>query len=117
MQAAIIIEQSDWENLKATVARLEERDRQRDRDSGRVELSNRNDRYAEADADVILTVREVADRVRITEEAVRRARREGRLTGFKINEKEYGFRQSEVYRYLNRYNRNAAQRDVIQKES
>lgn len=90
MQAAVIIERSDWESLNERLARLEERDRQRD---------------AEPPNDAILTVREVAQRLHITEEAVRRARREGRLTGFKINEKEYGFRQYEVNRYLNRYKR------------
>lgn len=90
MQAAVIIDRSDWESLNERLARLEERDRQRDS-----ELPN----------DAILTVREVAQRLNITEEAVRRARRKGRLTGFKINEKEYGFRQYEVSRYLNRYKR------------
>ena len=90
MQTAILIDRSEWESLTEIVRRLEERDRQRD---------------SEPANDTILTVREVARRLNITQEAVRRARREGRLTGFKINEKEYGFPQHEVTRYLNRYNR------------
>ena len=90
MQTAILIDRSEWESLTETVRRLEERDRQRE---------------SEPPVDAILTVREVAQRLNITEEAVRRARRDGRLTGFKINEKEYGFYQYEVSRYLNRYKR------------
>ncbi len=89
MQVAILIQRSEWEDLTAKVRRLEER-------------LTRSD---EPPNDAVLTVREVAARLRITEEAVRRARRDGRLVGFKINEKEYGFRQYEVTRYENRYKR------------
>ena len=53
----------------------------------------------------ILTVRETADRLRMTEDSVRKARRQGRLQGKKINEKEWGFYESEIDRYLNRYQR------------
>lgn len=90
MQTAILVERSDWEKLNARVEQLEN-------------LTNRL--KEEPPNDAILTVREVAQRLNITEEAVRRARREGRLTGFKINEKEYGFKAFEIARYLNRYNR------------
>ena len=90
MQAAILIDRSEWESLTERLARLEERDRQRDQ---------------QPPNDAILNVREVANQLNINEEAVRRARRDGRLVGFKINEKEYGFRQYEVSRYLNRYKR------------
>lgn len=90
MQTAILIEQSDWDSLTARLERLEERDRLRSE---------------EPPNDAVLTVREVAQRLNITEEAVRRARRDGRLTGFKINEKEYGFHAYEVNRYKNRYQR------------
>jgi len=98
MHTAILIDRSEWESLTETVRRLDERDRQRDS-----EAPNRN-----GGSDAILIVREVAQQLNITEESVRRARRDGRLTGFKINEKEYGFRQYEVNRYLNRYKRETA---------
>jgi excisionase family DNA binding protein len=90
MTTAILIDREEWESLTETVRRLEERDRQRNE---------------EPKNDAVLTVREVSQRLNITEEAVRRARRDGRLNGFKIDEKHYGFRQYEVTRYMNRYKR------------
>jgi len=90
MQASILIERSEWESLTERLERLEQPERER---------------YEEPLNDSILTVREAARRLNISEEAVRRARRQGRLSGFKINEKEYGFRLPEVTRYLNRYHR------------
>lgn len=53
----------------------------------------------------IFTVSEAAEYLRIHPESVREARREKRIHGFKINEKQWGFRKSELDRYLNRYNR------------
>ena len=53
----------------------------------------------------LLTVRETANRLRMTEDSVRKARRQGRLQGKKLNEKEWGFYETEIERYLNRYNR------------
>lgn len=40
---------------------------------------------------------------------MRKARRLGRLSGVKLNEKEWGFRESELNRYLDRYNRQLPQ--------
>jgi excisionase family DNA binding protein len=88
MQAAILIERSEWENLTERLTRLEER----------VNQSN------EPPANEILTTRQVAQRLGMTEEGVRRARREGRLTGVKIDEKHYGFKYQEITQYLKRYN-------------
>lgn len=93
MQPAVIIESSEYLQLINRLERLEQRDRERE---------------AEPPNDAVLTVREAAQRLNISEEAVRRARRAGRLTGFKINEKEYGFRAYEIARYLNRYQRTPA---------
>ncbi len=92
MMTAILIDRHEWENLTSRLDRLEKEFEQRSK---------------EPPDDTILTVREVAQQLNITEEAVRRARREGRLDGFKINEKEYGFRMHEITRYLNRYRREA----------
>lgn len=89
MQAAILIDQSEWEDTLARLTRLEQQSKRTD----------------EPPNDAVLTVREVALRLNIGEEAVRRARRQGRLVGFKIDEKHYGFRQYEVARYENRYKR------------
>lgn len=59
---------------------------------------------AEAD-DPVLTVNEAAEFLRVHPETVRQARREERLKGVQINEKSWGFRQSELDRYLKRYHR------------
>jgi 2-hydroxychromene-2-carboxylate isomerase len=55
--------------------------------------------------DAILNVREAAEMLRMQPASVRKARINGRLKGIKINEKEWGFRKSEIDRYLQRYNR------------
>ncbi len=53
----------------------------------------------------LLTVREAADYLRMQPDSLRRTRRAGRIKGVPINEKEWGFYQSELDRYLKRYNR------------
>lgn len=53
----------------------------------------------------LLTVKEAASRLHMTPEGVRKARRQGRLTGKRINEKEWGFYELELDRCLHRYNR------------
>lgn len=55
--------------------------------------------------DRILTVREAAAFLRLTPEGLRKARRKGRVQGVRINEKSWGFRLSELVRYLRRYHR------------
>ena len=56
--------------------------------------------------DQIFTVAEAAEYLRMHPESVREARREKRIHGIRINEKQWGFRKSELDRYLNRYHRN-----------
>lgn len=59
-----------------------------------------------APADTVLTSREAAAYLGMKSAlSVTKARRAGRLTGVKINEKEWGFRRSELDRYLTRYQR------------
>ena len=58
-------------------------------------------------ADRLLNVRQAAELLTISPAGLRKARRAGRLTGVRLNEKEWGFFESELTRYLNRYNRNA----------
>ena len=50
-------------------------------------------------------MRQAAAYLNISPEGVRKARRAGRLSGLRLNEKEWGFRLSELDRYLSRYNR------------
>ena len=46
-----------------------------------------------------------AEYLRFTPEGIRKARRAGRLSGVRLNEKEWGFRLSELDRYVKRYHR------------
>lgn len=92
MQVVLLVPEAEWrvlvaevEQLKQTVARLA---------PPPASLPDR-----------ILNVREAAHYLRLQPEGVRNARRKGRLTGLHLNEKEWGFRQSELDRYLTRYNR------------
>lgn len=55
---------------------------------------------------VLFSPREAADYCRITTESLNRARRDGRLKGFKVNEKEYAYYQHDLDAYLKRYNKN-----------
>lgn len=91
MQVVLLVPEADWlalvaevEQLKQTVAQLAPPPKLPDR---------------------LLNVREAAHYLRLTPEGVRNARRRGRLRGVHLNEKEWGFRQSELDRYLTRYNR------------
>lgn len=91
MQVVLLVPEAEWlalvaevEQLKQTVAQL----------APPAKLPDR-----------LYTVREAAHYLRLTPEGVRRAQREGRLAGVHLNEKEWGFRQSELDRYLIRYNR------------
>lgn len=96
MQTAIVVERSEWESWTERIVHLE--------------LMAKTLKNAPPN-DAMLTVKEVAERLNITEEGVRRARRCGRLNGKKINEKEWGFPAYEVTRYLNRYKRNVPRLD------
>lgn len=91
MQVVLLVPEAEWlalvaevEQLKQTVAQLVPAPKLPDR---------------------LLNVREAAHYLRLKPEGVRNARRRGRLTGVRLNEKEWGFRQSELDRYLIRYNR------------
>ena len=60
---------------------------------------------ASASPDRLFNVREAAESLRFTPKGIRKARRAGRLTGVRLNEKEWGFRFSELDRYVKRYHR------------
>lgn len=58
---------------------------------------------SERDGNKILSRSEACQYVRLSNHGINAARREGRITGIKINEKEYGYRKSDLDRYLKRY--------------
>ncbi|MCR5888366.1 DNA-binding protein [Hymenobacter sp. J193] len=94
MQAVILVSEAEWNGLLNEVARL------------RKEVKKLSPPAAPpTPPDRILNVREAAQYLRLKPEGVRNARRQGRLQGLRLNEKEWGFRLSELTCYLTRYNR------------
>jgi hypothetical protein len=101
MQVVTFISEEEWHDLIATLDNLKR------------EVGSIARQFAQSPAAVpaptsperILTVREAANYMRLKPEGVRNARRSGRLAGLRLNEKEWGFRLSELDRYLSRYNR------------
>lgn len=94
MQVALLVPEQEWRQLLADVQRLKA-----------TEAAPAQPAALPPAPDRILTVREAAHYMRLKPEGVRNARRAGRLAGLRLNEKEWGFRQSELDRYLSRYNR------------
>jgi hypothetical protein len=94
MQVALLVPEQEWRQLLADVQRLKA-----------TEAAPAQPVVPAPAPDRILTVREAAHYMRLKPEGVRNARRAGRLAGLRLNEKEWGFRQSELDRYLSRYNR------------
>jgi excisionase family DNA binding protein len=93
MQLALIIPESEWKALLADVEQLKR------------EAAATKATASLPQPDHLLTVRQAAAYLSITPEGIRKARRAGRIAGLRLNEKEWGFRESELDRYLNRYNR------------
>ena len=91
MQVALLVPETEWRSLLDTVRKL---------DTAHAEA------LATAPApDDLLTVPQAAAALGLTPEAVRRARREGRLKGVRRNEKEWVFRRSVIEQYPRRYHR------------
>ena len=90
MQTVVIIPEQEWRQLLADVQRLQAQVTQP---------------AAPAGTDDILNVRQAAARLGMRPDGLRKARRAGRVKGIRLNEKEWGFRESELTRYQNRYNR------------
>jgi hypothetical protein len=94
MQVALIIPEAEWQALLATIEKLEQRI-----------ATLESPPAPPTPPDRLLTVRQAAAYLNLKPEGVRNARRAGRLFGVMLNEKEWGFYESELNRYLNRYNR------------
>ena len=92
MQVALLVPEQEWQQLLADVQRLKA-------------TEATTPKVAPTPPDRLLTVREAAAYLRLKPDGVRKARRAGRISGIKLNEKEWGFRESELNRYLTRYNR------------
>ncbi|WP_035558049.1 helix-turn-helix domain-containing protein [Hymenobacter sp. IS2118] len=92
MQVALLVPEQEWRQLLADVQRLKE-------------FEAAAPKTPPTPPDRLFTVREAAEYLRFTPEGIRKARRAGRLTGVRLNEKEWGFRLSELDRYVKRYHR------------
>ena len=92
MQVALLVPENEWRALMATV--------------GKLEAAHAAALAAAPKADDILTVPQAAAMLGLTPEAVRRARRQGRLKGIRRNEKEWGFYRSVLEQFPLRYHRN-----------
>ena len=91
MQVALLVSEQEWWQLLADVQRLKA-------------LEDAT-KPTPAPPDRLFNVREAAEYLRFTPEGIRKARRAGRLSGVRLNEKEWGFRLSELDRYVKRYHR------------
>ena len=91
MQVALLVPEQEWRQLLADVQRLK--------------AQEEANKPAPAPPDRLFNVREAAEYLRFTPEGIRKARRAGRLSGVRLNEKEWGFRLSELDRYVKRYHR------------
>ena len=92
MQVALLVPEQEWRQLLADVQRLKE-------------FEAAAPKTPPTPPDRLFTVREAAEYLRFTPEGIRKARRAGRLSGVRLNEKEWGFRLSELDRYVKRYHR------------
>ncbi len=91
MQAVLLIPVTEWQEVKARLERLE--------------AQQPTSLATTPSPDEILTTGQAAELLGISPEAVRVARRSGRLQGVRRNEKEFGFRRSVVEAYPLRYQR------------
>ena len=91
MQIALLVPENEWRSLLSTVNKLQE--------------AHAAAKAAAPAPDDILTVPQAAAVLGLTPEAVRRARREGRLKGIRRNEKEWGFYRSAIEHFPRRYHR------------
>jgi hypothetical protein len=92
LPAVVIVPESEWRAVLADIALLK--------------ASVQTPATPAAAPDELLTSREAARYLGLKDgRSVTKAKRAGRLSGVLINEKEWGFRRSELDRYLRRYNR------------
>jgi hypothetical protein len=93
MQVALLVPETEWKSLLSTVSQLK--------------AAYEAAQAAVPDPGEILTVPQAAALLGLTPEAVRRARREGRLKGIRRNEKEWGFYRSVLEQFPRRHHRQA----------
>ncbi|SHK70737.1 Helix-turn-helix domain-containing protein [Hymenobacter psychrotolerans DSM 18569] len=91
MQLVVLVSETEWHTLQTEVSRLGE---------ALAELLSPT-----APPDDVLTTAQAAAYIGLSAEALRRARRLGRIQGVRLNEKDWGFRRSALDAYPRRYSR------------
>lgn len=89
MQPAYIVPAAEWDSLTARLARLEAAEAAR--------------ALPPPLPDNVLPTPQAAAYLGLSESSLRRARRRGQLPGVRVNEKDWGFRQSVLDAYPRRY--------------
>ena len=95
MQPAYIVPAAEWDTLTARLSRLEAAEQARNL-------------ATTAPRDEVLSTRAASDYIGLSTDALLRARRAGRITGVRLNEKDWGFRRSVLDKYPRRYHKAAA---------
>jgi len=85
MQTVVIIPEPEWRQVLQRLDKLEQVEQER--------------QTPPPAPDKILTTRQAAAYIGLSEDALRRARRAGRLKGVRLNEKDWGFNQSALDAY------------------
>lgn len=91
MQTVVIIPEPEWRQVLQRLDKLEQVEQER--------------QAPPPPPDTILTTRQAAAYIGLSEDALRRARRAGRLKGVRLNEKDWGFSQAALDAYPRRYHR------------
>ncbi|MBD2768441.1 DNA-binding protein [Hymenobacter sp. BT664] len=93
MQTAYIVPAAEWDSLTARLTRLEAAEQARQDPA--------------PPPDEVLSTRAAAVHIGLSQDALLRARRAGRIQGVRLNEKDWGFKKSVLDKYPRRYHRAA----------
>lgn len=93
MQTVVLIPEPEWRQILGRLEKLETAEQAR--------------QTPPAPPDEVLPTEQAAAYLGLCPEALRRARRVGRIHGVRLNEKDWGFRRSVLDAYPRRYHRAA----------
>jgi hypothetical protein len=95
MQTVVLIPEPEWKQILGRLEKLETAEQHRTSASA-------------MPPDEVLPTGQAAAYIGLCAEALRRARRLGRIPGVRLNDKDWGFRRSALDAYPRRYHRPAA---------
>lgn len=103
MQLVVLVSEAEWNTLHSEVSRLS---------TAISQLLT-----PPTPPDELLSTRQAAAYIGLSEEALRRARRVGRIQGVRLNEKDWGFYRSVLDKYPRRYFRATFRRGPLPSSS